>query len=78
MMMFYGPDAIVAFSISILWSLRHNIIEKNSNFETILTSLSNFFIPEDEDTLMGVCSSILNDAQIRTEMDRSRENYRSE
>ncbi|TIB78475.1 hypothetical protein E3Q23_00805 [Wallemia mellicola] len=78
MLMFYGPDAIVAFSISILWSLRHNIIEKNSNFETILTSLSNFFIPEDEDTLMSVCSSILNDAQIRTEMDRSRENYRSE
>lgn len=78
LMIFYGPDAVVAFSISILWSLRHNIIDKNSNFETILTSLSNFFIPEDEDNLMNVCSSILNDSHIRNLMDESREKYRKE
>ena len=78
LMIFYGPDAVVAFSVSILWCLRHNIIDAKSNFETILTSLSNFFIPEDEDTLMNVCSSILNDTQIRSVMDQSREKYRKE
>lgn len=78
LMIFYGPDAVVAFSISILWSLRHNIIDKESNFETILTSLSNFFIPEDEDNLMETCSSILNDSHIRSKMDQSRDKYRKE
>lgn len=73
----YGPDTLIAFSLSILWCLRYQLSSVEANFESILSTLSNFLLPEDEDSLIKVTYSILSDNAIRSLMDVSRSNWKS-
>ncbi|KAM0752967.1 RabGAP/TBC [Meredithblackwellia eburnea MCA 4105] len=47
-----GLDVLVVVGVAIIWSLRGDLTLPNADFETILSSLSSFFIIEDDDSLM--------------------------
>jgi hypothetical protein len=49
-------------------SLADNITSNAANFETVLSLLSSFFVPEDEDSLVGWVGKVLDDQKIRASM----------
>lgn len=52
------------------------ITQKSANFETILSLLSSFFVPEDENALMFWIEKTLGDKKLRTSLRQWREDWR--
>ena len=48
--------------------LADHITSDSANFETILSLLSSFFVPEDEDVLLSWIRKFLGDQKMRTNM----------
>lgn len=44
------------------------ITADSANFETILSLLSSFFVPEDENALLGLISKVLENKKLRVDM----------
>ncbi|KAG6896767.1 hypothetical protein C0992_006281 [Termitomyces sp. T32_za158] len=63
-----GYDVFIAVAVAIVWVYRDQITSSAANFETVLSLLSSFFIPEDEDTLMNWISRMLGDKKLRSNM----------
>ena len=55
--------------------LSDHITSESANFETVLSLLSSFFIPEDEDGLMLWIEKVLGDSKIRSDMARWRSDW---
>ena len=55
--------------------LADHITSDSANFETVLSLLSSFFVPEDEDALMLWIEKALGDAKIRSDMARWRQDW---
>ena len=53
-----------------------HITSSSANFETILSLLSSFFVPEDEDTLMSWIETTLGDKKLRSNMVKWRQDWR--
>ncbi|CAK5280676.1 unnamed protein product [Mycena citricolor] len=66
--LFEGTDLFVAVAVAIVWAYRDHITSSAANFETILSLLSSFFIPEDEDTLLLWMEKTLGDKKLRQSM----------
>lgn len=63
-----GPDVYIAVAIAIVWVYRDHITSAAANFETVLSLLSGFFVPEDENQLLGWMEKMLGDKKIRGAM----------
>jgi len=63
-----GRDVMVAVAVAIIWVLRQHLASPEANFETILSLLSSFFVPEDEDTLFIWIQKMLENKRLREEM----------
>jgi len=71
-----GQDIIVVMALCIVWSTKELILSKSASFETILSLLSSFFVPEDDDKLMSWIFKVMSDPPIRAEMEDSRERWK--
>ncbi|KAG6885833.1 hypothetical protein C0993_009225 [Termitomyces sp. T159_Od127] len=71
-----GYDVFVAVAVAIVWVYRDQITSSAANFETVLSLLSSFFVPEDEDTLMNWISRMLGDKKLRSHMRKWKEDWR--
>jgi len=71
-----GRDLIVIVAIAVLWTFRNELVAATANFETILSLLSSFFVPESEDTLMRWIERALGDKKLREDMSGWRAEWR--
>ncbi|KAG1720797.1 rab-GTPase-TBC domain-containing protein [Suillus paluster] len=63
-----GEDLFTAVAVAIVWVYRDHITSSSANFETILSLLSSFFVPEDDDTLLSWIERMLGDKKLRSQM----------
>ncbi|KAH9056975.1 RabGAP/TBC [Lactarius vividus] len=63
-----GPDLFVIVAVSIIWTYRDHITSDSANFETVLSLLSSFFVPEDEDIYVNWIAKVAENKKIRSEM----------
>lgn len=52
------------------------LTSNQASFETVLSLLSSFFIPEDEDALMRWIEKVLGDKKLREDMQKWREEWK--
>ncbi|KAJ7610869.1 rab-GTPase-TBC domain-containing protein [Roridomyces roridus] len=71
-----GTDLFVAVAVAIVWVYRDHITSAAANFETILSLLSSFFVPEDEDSLLLWIEKTLGDKTLRANMTRWRADWK--
>ncbi|KAG2022653.1 hypothetical protein CC2G_000387 [Coprinopsis cinerea AmutBmut pab1-1] len=71
-----GMDVFVAVAVGVLWVYKDQITSPHANFETILSLLSSFFVPEDEDVFMGWIEKMLCDRKIRGSMNQWRKEWK--
>lgn len=63
-----GPDLFVIVAVSIIWVHRDRITAESANFETVLSLLSSFFVPEDEDVYLNWISKVAENKKMRSKM----------
>ncbi|KAG0698444.1 rab-GTPase-TBC domain-containing protein [Suillus ampliporus] len=66
-----GQDLFIAVAIAIVWVYRGI----SANFETILSLLSSFFVPEDDDSLLSWIERMLGDKKLRLQMAQWRQDW---
>lgn len=71
-----GYDVYIAVAVAIVWVYKDHITSASANFETVLSLLSGFFVPEDEDLLLSWIEKMLGDKKIRTAMREWRKEWR--
>ncbi|KAF9566965.1 RabGAP/TBC [Agrocybe pediades] len=71
-----GYDLFIAVAVAIVWVYRDHITSSSANFETILSLLSSFFVPEDENALMFWVESTLGDKKLRANMAKWRQDWK--
>jgi len=71
-----GPDLFVIVAVSIIWVHRDRITAESANFETVLSLLSSFFVPEDEDVYMNWIAKVAENKKIRSKMQSWREEWK--
>ncbi|KAL5519521.1 hypothetical protein ACEPAH_1204 [Sanghuangporus vaninii] len=71
-----GRDVFVIVAVAIVWVLRDHLTSAQASFETVLSLLSSFFIPEDEDALLRWVERALDDKKLRADMNRWRAEWR--
>ncbi|KAL5494688.1 hypothetical protein ACEPAI_149 [Sanghuangporus weigelae] len=71
-----GRDVFVIVAVAIVWVLRDHLTSAQASFETVLSLLSSFFVPEDEDALLRWVERALGDKKLRAEMNRWRAEWR--
>ncbi|KAI0271485.1 rab-GTPase-TBC domain-containing protein [Gloeopeniophorella convolvens] len=64
-----GPDLFVIVAIAIIWAYRDHITADAANFETVLSLLSSFFVPEDEDVFLEWISKVAENRKVRSDME---------
>ncbi|KAI0756377.1 RabGAP/TBC [Daedaleopsis nitida] len=70
-----GHDIFVIVAVALVWAYRDHITSDSANFETILSLLSSFFVPEDEDALLVWIEKVLSDKKVRADMVRWRQQW---
>ncbi|KAH7915687.1 rab-GTPase-TBC domain-containing protein [Hygrophoropsis aurantiaca] len=71
-----GQDVFVGVAIAIVWAYRDHITSSAANFETILSLLSSYFVPEDDNSLLSWIEHMLGDKKLRSRMNQWRTNWR--
>ncbi|KAJ7492257.1 rab-GTPase-TBC domain-containing protein [Mycena latifolia] len=71
-----GTDLFIAVAVAIVWVYRDHITSASANFETILSLLSSFFVPEDEDSLLLWIEKTLGDKKLRSNISRWRADWK--
>uniref|UniRef100_V5EEQ8 Rab-GAP TBC domain-containing protein n=2 Tax=Kalmanozyma brasiliensis (strain GHG001) TaxID=1365824 RepID=V5EEQ8_KALBG len=71
-----GQDVITLVAVAIIWAHRGVILEPRADFETILSALSSFFVPEDDDALLSWVKRALKRKDVQSTIRRAREEYR--
>ncbi|KAF9056052.1 rab-GTPase-TBC domain-containing protein [Panaeolus papilionaceus] len=72
-----GYDVFIAVAVAIVWTYRDHITSNSANFETVLSLLSSFFVPESEDVLMSWIEMTLGDKKLRANMQRWRRDWKA-
>ncbi|KAN0061741.1 hypothetical protein ACQY0O_005733 [Thecaphora frezii] len=70
-----GQDVINLVAVAILWSHRAKILSPQADFETILGALSGYFVPEDDDALLGWIDAAMQRKDVRQMMHASRKEW---
>ncbi|SPO28919.1 related to GYP5 - GTPase-activating protein for Ypt Proteins [Ustilago trichophora] len=71
-----GQDVITLVAVAIIWAHRGVILQPRADFETILSALSSFFVPEDDDALLFWVKNALARKDVRSTIRSAREEYR--
>ncbi|KDQ63081.1 hypothetical protein JAAARDRAFT_121149 [Jaapia argillacea MUCL 33604] len=71
-----GHDVFVIIAVAIVWVYRDHITSNQASFETVLSLLSSFFVPEDEDSLLFWIEKALADKKLRTSMTQWRQDWK--
>ncbi|EPQ60225.1 RabGAP/TBC [Gloeophyllum trabeum ATCC 11539] len=71
-----GYDIFVVVAISIVWVYRDHITSSSASFETVLSLLSSFFVPEDDDALLSWIGKVLDDKKLRANMQQWRQEWK--
>ncbi|KAG7452111.1 RabGAP/TBC [Guyanagaster necrorhizus] len=71
-----GQDLFIAVAVCIVWVYRDHITSSNANFETVLSLLSSFFVPEDENAVLFWIEKTLGDKKLRSNMAKWRLDWR--
>ena len=71
-----GQDVIPVVAVAILWAHRGVILEPRADFETILSALSSFFVPDNDDALLFWVRDALARKDVRSTISSAREEYR--
>ncbi|KAK0199036.1 RabGAP/TBC [Armillaria mellea] len=71
-----GQDLFIAVAVCIVWVYRDHITSANANFETVLSLLSSFFVPEDENAVLLWIEKTLGDKKLRSNMTKWRLDWR--
>ncbi|KAI0323066.1 rab-GTPase-TBC domain-containing protein [Amylostereum chailletii] len=72
-----GPDLFIVMALAVIWGYRDLLTAEAANFETVLSLLSSFFVPEDENALMSWISGVLEDKKLRADMKSWREEWKA-
>ncbi|KAF5352808.1 hypothetical protein D9756_006087 [Leucocoprinus leucothites] len=72
-----GYDLFIGVAVAIVWVYRDHITSSSANFETILSLLSSFFVPEDENLFLTWISKTLGDKKLRRNMGKWRADWRA-
>ncbi|ESK97713.1 gtpase activating protein [Moniliophthora roreri MCA 2997] len=67
-----GKDVFVVLAVGVVWVFRDQITSSAANFETVLSLLSSFFVPEDENALLSWVEKAMGDKKLRANMSRWR------
>lgn len=70
-----GQDVFVAVAVAILWVYRDHITSTSASFETVLSLLSSFFVPQDEDVFMQWIEQALGNQTLRSYMRKWRSDW---
>jgi len=71
-----GPDLFIVVAVAIVWVHKDCITSKSATFETILSLLSSFFVPEDDDVLLEWIEKVMSDKKTRASMQQWRTDWR--
>ncbi|KAF9654099.1 RabGAP/TBC [Thelephora ganbajun] len=71
-----GPDIFIVVAVAIVWAPTDYITSKSASFETILSLLSSFFVPEDDNALLEWIEKVMSDKKARASMQQWRANWR--
>lgn len=71
-----GQDVITLVAVAIIWAHRGVILESRADFESILSALSSFFVPDDDDALLFWVKDALSRKDVRTTIRNARDEYR--
>ncbi|THH23130.1 hypothetical protein EUX98_g8047 [Antrodiella citrinella] len=71
-----GHDLFVVVAIAIVWVYKDHITSEAANFESVLSLLSSFFVPEDENALLAWIEKVLADKKLRSDMVGWRANWK--
>lgn len=63
-------------AISIIWAYQDHITAESANFETALSLLSSFFVPEDEDVYLNWIAKVAENKKMRSDMQSWRAEWR--
>jgi len=74
--LYEGPDLFVIVAISIIWAYQDHITAESANFETALSLLSSFFVPEDEDVYLNWIAKVAENKKMRSDMQSWRAEWR--
>lgn len=72
-----GQDIIVLFAIAILWALKEYLASPQATFETVLSLVSSFFVPEDEDVVVLWVRKLAEVKDLRSSMSEWRTKWRA-
>ena len=67
----------VLFRCRLMTPLADSITSSAANFETVLSLLSSFFVPQDEDALLSWIGKMLGDKKLRSSMVQWREQWKN-
>ncbi|KAG7093795.1 hypothetical protein E1B28_007440 [Marasmius oreades] len=70
-----GKDVFVVLAVGVVWVFRDQITSASANFETVLSLLSSFFVPEDENILLSWVGKTMADKKVRANMMRWRADW---
>ncbi|KZT43890.1 RabGAP/TBC [Sistotremastrum suecicum HHB10207 ss-3] len=70
-----GRDVLVVMAVAIVWAFKDHLLSKTASFESILSLLSSFFVPEDEDALFRWISKAMEDKKLKADMVRWRSEW---
>jgi hypothetical protein len=71
------PTAALHVPVSLTKHLADNITSGAANFETVLSLLSSFFVPQDEDALLSWIGAMLGDTKMRSSMGQWRQQWKN-
>ncbi|SYW80374.1 related to GYP5 - GTPase-activating protein for Ypt Proteins [Ustilago bromivora] len=71
-----GQDVITMVAVGIIWAHRGVVLAEGADFEMILSALSSFFVPEDDDALLFWVRDALARKDVRMTIKNAREEYR--
>ncbi|KAJ8094675.1 hypothetical protein PM082_010681 [Marasmius tenuissimus] len=63
-----GKDVFVILAVGIIWVYKDQMTTSAANFETVLSLLSSFFVPEDENVLLTWVQKTMADKKLRANM----------
>ncbi|KAF8336365.1 rab-GTPase-TBC domain-containing protein [Cantharellus anzutake] len=72
-----GQDIIVLFGIAIIWALKDYLASPQASFESILSLVSSFFVPEDEDAVVSWVHKLSETKGLRSSMSVWRTDWRA-
>ncbi|GJE89493.1 rab-GTPase-TBC domain-containing protein [Phanerochaete sordida] len=71
-----GHDIFVIVAVAIVWVYRDHITSSSANFESVLSLLSSFFVPEDENALLFWIEKVVSDKKLRAQMQAWRQEWK--